>query len=112
AAAMDFSVIAAGRDASDVAITTSFGAAHLTKFTVVTDKIERNNLTSRSSQSGADASLIVTRQGGCANDGPRNGFLGDLPGVWGRKVVQIGGQRKGELLQCDTKTLDIVGSAY
>ena len=30
--------MAVGRDATDVAITTSFGTAHLTKFTVITDE--------------------------------------------------------------------------
>lgn len=32
-------LMATGRDAADVAITTSFGAAHLTNFTVVADKV-------------------------------------------------------------------------
>jgi transglutaminase-like putative cysteine protease len=41
-------LMAAGRDASDVAITTSFGMANLTRFTVVTEEI-----------SGADQSSFV-----------------------------------------------------
>jgi transglutaminase-like putative cysteine protease len=32
-------LMATGRDASDVAITTSFGAANLTHFTVVSDEV-------------------------------------------------------------------------
>ena len=32
-------LIAVGRDAADVAITTSFGSAHLTNFTVITEEI-------------------------------------------------------------------------
>jgi len=32
--------MAAGRDASDVAITTSFGMANLTHFTVVSDQVQ------------------------------------------------------------------------
>jgi transglutaminase-like putative cysteine protease len=35
-------LMAVGRDASDVAITTSFGQANLTHFSVVTDKVETN----------------------------------------------------------------------
>ncbi len=31
--------MAAGRDATDVALTTSFGATELTKFVVVTDEV-------------------------------------------------------------------------
>jgi transglutaminase-like putative cysteine protease len=33
-------LIATGRDAADVAITTSFGSSRLTKFTVVTEEVE------------------------------------------------------------------------
>ncbi len=35
-------LIATGRDASDVAITTSFGIANLTQFTVITEKVSQN----------------------------------------------------------------------
>jgi transglutaminase-like putative cysteine protease len=33
-------LMAVGRDAADVALTTSFGAAYLTQFTVVTDEVQ------------------------------------------------------------------------
>jgi transglutaminase-like putative cysteine protease len=41
-------LIAAGRDASDVAITTSFGMANLTHFTVVTDEVQQAQAQSQS----------------------------------------------------------------
>ena len=39
-------LMAAGRDASDVAITTSFGMANLTHFTVVTDEVPGADISS------------------------------------------------------------------
>jgi transglutaminase-like putative cysteine protease len=41
-------LIAAGRDASDVAITTSFGMANLTHFTVVTEQVQQIKATNAS----------------------------------------------------------------
>ena len=37
-------LMAVGRDASDVAITTSFGIANLTKFDVISDEIQTDSL--------------------------------------------------------------------
>ena len=45
-------LMATGRDAADVAITTSFGRAKLSKFTVVTDEVTKEaNYTAASSAS-------------------------------------------------------------
>jgi transglutaminase-like putative cysteine protease len=55
-------LVATGRDAADVAITTSFGAAHLTKFDVVTEEVSDEARTSASpfQSSGYSSGSIST----------------------------------------------------
>jgi hypothetical protein len=49
--------MATGRDASDVALTTSFGAANLTHFTVVSDWLDER------AKSGIVGTVPATRMG-------------------------------------------------
>ncbi|HET6144293.1 MAG TPA: transglutaminase family protein [Candidatus Acidoferrales bacterium] len=46
-------LMATGRDAADVAITTSFGSAHLSKFTVVTEEVAETSTQSEARSQGA-----------------------------------------------------------
>ena len=106
-------LMATGRDASDVAITTSFGIANLTGFSVVTEEVTRLDAMKRSHPRPAPFSASG---GSRERHGPGARLGGRPPGIPNRRKLRPGrghatpqaertdrcGGRSPALLPCDT----------